>query len=76
MGDTGQGGGGLQRRCGSAEQAPPGVRDWGEQETPVLLWQLPWWSCKLSVMLLPIPSLPGCAQCGGTDWAAKVPVPG
>lgn len=26
----------LQTRCGSAEQAPPGDRAWGEQETPVL----------------------------------------
>lgn len=35
VGDTGQGGW-LQRRCDSAEQAPPGDRVWGEEETPVL----------------------------------------
>lgn len=50
----------LPGRCGSAEQAPPGDRD---KEPLSLLWQLLWWPCKVSVMLLPVPGLPGWWLC-------------
>lgn len=35
----------------------------GSKKPLSLLWQLLWWPCKLSVMLLPIPSLPGWCLC-------------
>lgn len=50
----------------------------GDKEPLSLLWQLLWWPCELSVMLLPLPSLPEWCLCTvwWPWWGRKGPSPG